>query len=162
MKTDHFWTWLPIVASLVVLCGCPPIEHRRWFTGECGDNAMCGSGGLCIEQHCARACVTTSDCGDGLCFHQRCMPIAYACNQGFCNDANVCTVDECNAVTGACRYSQGTTCDLGKCVAGAECLACVPGKDCEHGFQCKGAAKCDDGDPKTVDLCQPASGTCSN
>jgi hypothetical protein len=151
----------PWLVLCTVLLGCGTPGPRRWFTSECGDNAACGSGGLCIEQHCARACVATSDCGDGLCFHERCLPIAYACQVGFCDDGNVCSVDECNTTTGECRYSMGTSCDLGVCVSGAECIACTPGKDCAGGFQCKGPAKCDDGDPATVDTCG-ADGTCAS
>jgi hypothetical protein len=100
-----------------------------------------------------------------LCVHDVCLPPDEGCKAGLCDDANTCTIDECNTNTGQCRYKGGSTCSLNDlCQIGLECVACAPGDDCsgaDHGWKCRGANKCDTGDPKTTGTCNPAIGTCS-
>lgn len=153
-----------LVLCAVAACGQP---LRRWFDADCGDAKMCTSG-QCVQGHCARPCTSISDCGDGLCFHALCLPADEACKVGLCNDANDCTFDECNVTTGQCRYTGLSTCTLDGanklCQIGVECVACAAGDDCsgaDHGWKCRGANKCDTGDPKTTSACNPADGTCS-
>lgn len=73
------------------------------------------------------------------------------CYEPDCNDGNPCTKD--TLVGGACEHEQepdGSGCATSACLVGESCTAGV----CSGGAP----ADCDDGNPCTVDGCDPASG----
>ncbi len=98
-----------------------------------------------------------------------------------CTDANPCTDDSCDLVTGACSsapVAAPTACTTAACSPGA-CAAgvCVAGgatpvcddknactvDACSADYGCSHVAiKCDDQNPCTTDACDKATGVCSN
>ncbi len=90
------------------------------------------------------ACTVADVCANGV------------CNAGktvVCNDGKTCTDDSCDSKTGKCvtkPVAQGASCNDGsKCT---EADGCIDG-------QCKGKAlDCDDANPCTTDVCDPAKG----
>lgn len=152
MKTNCLW-----ILAIVVL-GCVTAGPRRWFSGSCTGQGVCGEAGLCIEGQCARSCASQSDCDEGICVQKHCMLPERACATGICLDGNQCTDDFCNITTGACRHDPGTgTCSDGDgCTMGDECVMAGDGPIC------KAAPKCDDGDPSTADSCDKATGSCGH
>lgn len=71
-----------------------------------------------------------------------------------CDDANACTDDTCDTVTGKCSSKNNTaTCDDGDACTTKD--ACAAGK-------CTGAAKCDDTNGCTDDTCAATTGECTN
>ena len=133
--------------------------------GVCaGKSISCDDGNLCTDDSCdkAKGCVFTNNaalCDDG----DKCSG-GDKCDQGSCvagqapgcDDNNVCTVDTCDAKTGACDFAATVTptvCDDGDTCTEQD--ACASGK-------CVGAAvKCDDGDPCTDDSCDKVKGCVS-
>jgi hypothetical protein len=119
------------------------------------------------------ACTSGDQCSQGVCKGGATKP---------CNDGNPCTVDGCNANSGACTVlantGEGSECDDGNactadtCDAAAGCKhqanstlpcddgdACTEIDTCDAGV-CKGKSKaCDDGNPRTLDGC--SKGTCT-
>lgn len=95
-------------------------------------------------------CATGNVCELGFCS-------GFACTSGGntgCNDGNTCTDDSCDPQTGACvaTPNDNNTCSDGN--------ACTVGDFCAGGA-CKAGAtapSCDDGDPCTVDSCDPKTG----
>ncbi len=104
------------------------------------------------------------------------------CEGKVCDDKDPCTVDKCNAVTGACEAkdpADGKPCDDGnKCTVSDTCAAlkcagkpkncddgdvCTLGEKCDADGACtKGSKKdCDDGKVCTTDTCDPLEG-CKN
>lgn len=69
-----------------------------------------------------------------------------------CDDGNACTHDACTPLDGCVSAAavNGTGCDDGD--------ACTSGDVCEDGACGGAAATCDDGNPCTVDTCDPARG----
>lgn len=145
---------LVIAAMALSACTDPP---RRWSSDPCSGEGPCGEGGLCIGGFCAQPCQSTADCQSGVCLKKSCTPVQYACAHGLCDDANICSVDFCNTVSGQCRSElfAGPCSDGDLCTVGDECA------DAGDGPQCRAAAKCDDGDPATADSCNPQTGQCS-
>jgi hypothetical protein len=70
---------------------------------------------------------------------------------GACNDGNACTADGCDPLTAKCVYT-AVDCSDGNACNGAE--VCSPALGCVAGSP----LQCNDGDPCTVDTCEPASG----
>lgn len=112
-------------------------------------------------------------------FGSRCCPVAYV---SLCDDGNACTIDACDAVTGTCTHTPGTgtecndnnPCTIDSCdpITGACVFTLVPGTPCDDGIPCttndvcvngicRGTPKdCNDGNPCTVDVCDPVTGEC--
>lgn len=147
-----------LLLILLSLAGCVTAGPRRWFSGSCIGEGVCGDGGLCVDGQCARSCTTTTECDDGICVQKHCLPPARACQTSLCNDGNTCTDDLCNTQTGACRHDPGSgPCDdKNQCTIGDECVLIG------DVAMCKAAPKCDDGDPSTSDSCDSASGACTH
>ena len=108
-------------------------------TGDCAwapKDTGCDDGNPCTEDLCDPA---------GGCQH---LP-----EDGACDDGNPCTVDSCDASAG-CAHAPGPgACDDGD--------ACTVGDLCADGICAAGAAKtCQDGNPCTDDVCDPATGAC--
>ena len=79
-----------------------------------------------------------------------------------CNDGNSCTTSDTCTDTGQCLgtpQAPGTTCDDGNlCTSGDTCVQAASG-----GTACQGVSKdCSDGNLCTLDICDPATGQCSN
>jgi len=146
-----------MLAATAALLACGSPGPRRWFTGACAGEGPCDGSGLCVDGSCARSCATSADCGDGVCIQAHCLPPALVCARGLCADASTCTTDLCNVHTGECRHElfPGACDDGDLCTIGDECVGAT------GAVVCKGAPKCDDGDPATVDSCAPATGICS-
>ncbi len=159
MKTLRFLELCCVMLCTVAgMSGCPEVV-RRWYTGTCSnEGGACGEGGLCIDGFCGRACTSSTDCGDGVCVQQVCVPPGYVCNTAYCDDGNSCTDDLCNTANAACRHElhAGACSDGDGCTVGDECVAAA------GTFSCKSAPKCDDGNPATTDSCNPTSGICTN
>ena len=142
--------------ALVALASCGTAGPRRWYSISCTGNGACDGDGLCVEGLCARSCVTSGDCGGGICVEKHCLAPSLVCKTAHCADANQCTTDLCNPADGSCRHDPAlTSCDDGDpCTIGDECI--------DSGGQgvCKAAPKCDDGDPSTTDGCDKATAVC--
>ncbi len=100
----------------------------------------------------------TKDCEDGnLCTNDTCDPMTGKCQhkEKSCDDGNICTNDSCAPVDGHCIHQNAPNpCDDGN--------ACTINDTCNSG-KCVGLVHldCNDGDPCTVDSCDPATG-CKN
>lgn len=91
------------------------------------------------------ACTTADTCAGGVC----------AGEVVTCEDGNACTDDTCDPVTGQCRHDpNSSTCDDGN--------ACTTNDICSGGACIGDASDCEDGNPCTDDVCDPATGQCSN
>jgi len=152
--------------------------------GPCSDGNGCTEGDQCKAGKCApgaaKACDDKNPCtADG------CDPGGGNCtaapNQATCDDGNPCTVADACAGS-ACQPGSPKPCDdgqpctddgcnakTGACQHGANSLSCEDGSLCTVGDKCQGGAcvpggskPCDDGNPCTLDACDPAVGTCSS
>ncbi len=119
--------------------GCNPL-NGECETSPVDDGANCDADGL------------PGLCTDGVC------EAADLCAGSSCGDANACTTDTCNPLSGACENApvdDGTACNFdglpGLCAGGV----CGDAKLCEN-------VPCDDGNPCTDDSCDPLNGTCVN
>jgi cysteine-rich repeat protein len=139
-------------------------------SGGCDDGNPCTEGDLCGAGLCksganACACSVDADCAaqdDG-----------NPCNGKLVCAGSVCVVDPATVVTcvatgdpcqtAVCSPATGA-CALTPVVGGALCDdgdACTAGDICAGGGCAAGAAKgCDDQNPCTTDLCNPATGAC--
>jgi hypothetical protein len=124
-----------------------------------GAPPKCDDGNVCTTNLChpASGCLkvgNTAPCSDGsvctvgdTCSKGQCL----AGKKASCNDGNVCTNDSCKAKTGCVYAANSAACtDNNKCTVKDTCKAskCVPGA----------AAKCDDGNVCTTNLCIPTAG----
>ncbi len=166
--------------------GCQHIAS----SAPCDDGNACTSGDACLGGSCQGGAVV--DCDDkNVCSTDSCSPIAgcqhaantvscdadgdactvsdacvnKACIAGVkknCDDSNVCTVDSCDAQSGACQHDgsglQGQACDADKSL-------CTSPDTCKCGANCSVAScvagpviNCDDKNPCTADTCVPALG----
>jgi len=91
---------------------------------------------------------TRDRCLDGACRHDP-EPLA-------CDDANACTRDACHPEKGCLNPPdrEGQVCD--------DRNACTVGDVCGNGLCVGGAVSCDDGDPCTVDTCDPVQAACAH
>ncbi len=115
--------------------------------GKCGGKAAtCDDANLCTDDKCDPAtgkCSSTANtapCGGadlcttgGICANGACQPGSTP----KCDDKNPCTIDACDAKTGACSAkagNDGTSCDDGaSCSSASECQAgiCAPKTACQ-------------------------------
>ncbi len=154
--------------SLCVLEGvcktglCQATKAKSCDDGNICTKDTCGvANGLCVHapQYDNVVCSDGSSCSVGaLCFQGACNATATKT----CDDGAPCTIDACDAATGACIVlpgaatascddgnpcTQGDACDTkGNCLPGAASCACTVSADCEaksDGDKCKGALYCD-------------------
>jgi hypothetical protein len=138
---------------------CSPV------TGICSSTAgnqgaLCDDFDFCtLEDACsAGQCLgVLKDCDDGdpCTTGEACAPFTGQCLAGGpidCDDGNACTADDCTADLGCEHFAEG---DGLECVAPS---ACEQGQ-CEAG-QCVvvNGLDCDDGNPCTIDTCDPING----
>jgi formylglycine-generating enzyme required for sulfatase activity len=151
-------------------------------TADCDDGDACTLGDACADGTCRGA--TQRDCDDGnVCTDDACEAASgctHADNLAACDDGDACTtVDVCDG--GECRGDTAPDCDDGNpCTADA----CDPANGCVHPLhvgecaaaRCDGLVhvaaavcvvdecpapvqtSCDDGNPCTVDSCDPEAG----
>ena len=123
------------------------------LASECTSSAQCGiKAGVCVDGRCVVNCISgTKFCnGKGLWV---CNPLGNGWVEKTCDDANVCTADDCDAKALACSAT-ATVCDDGNpCTADAcdAILGCQHGKAAvldgdKDGFTSKGCGgdDCDD------------------
>ena len=133
--------------------------------------APCGNGGFCDAAATCGKCVPKCDAGSctdgcggfcaGACNDKDACTENDACNSGkcqgtvkSCDDANSCTKDSCDSVTGCINGNV----DSNVCGDGN---ACTDADKCTNGA-CSGTVKtCDDKNECTVDSCDPKDG-CKN
>ncbi len=138
--------------------------------GACGSGSpvTCDDSNVCTGDSCdsASGCVFTdsamgTSCADGnLCNGDETCDGAGTCASGTaldCDDMNPCTADACDP-TGGCTHTpvaMGVGCDDGN--------ACTTATTCDGAGTCGSgsAVVCDDMNPCTADMCDPALG-CAN
>jgi hypothetical protein len=137
---------------------CPCSEHATAtkLTTAC---TISGSTGACSG---IRTCTAAglSECIGPPASAEVCNGIDDDCNgktdEATCDDGNPCTTDGCDRSAGACSHVAAP----GSCDADAN--ACTVGDECIEGKCTAGKVKnCDDGNPCTVDACNPAIGCTS-
>ncbi len=119
-------------------------------TGACSHEAVDCSG---QNTECA---TYTCNATDG-----QCMPMF---SDVACDDDNDCTADTCEAGTCMNTATPDEPCSFGECT-GADCETnlCDGEPTCNEAGECvQEAVNCDDNDPCTDDVCDPASGACSH
>lgn len=138
---------------------------------ECDDFDPCTadtcSTGTCKHAGTGACCKTDADCGDSnACTADACTSAGCQHTAKSCNDGLTCTLDSCDAKTGACTAApQASTCAIdGVCRAAGEtaenpCLACDPGK-AQGAWTPKTGAGCDDGSACTSQDACDANGQC--
>src|SRR5262245_2362930 len=118
----------------------------------CNDNNACTANDHCVGGACAPG--TPVDCSDGSACTLDACGITLGCvHLSACDDHNPCTVDQCSATTGCSntRAPNGTPCpDSNLCNGSEQCQngVCMPGVP----------GSCDDGNPCTIDSCNPTTG----
>jgi hypothetical protein len=136
-------------------------------TGLCVTaSKACGDGDPCTRDNCdpvSGGCKSTAwtglcDDGEKCSAPDRC--VGGACKPGPipCDDGNPCTVEQCDAASGACKLANapdGVACEDG--------AVCTTGQTCKLG-QCQGgqAKNCADTLICSVDWCHPLTGKCKN
>ncbi len=133
--------------------------------GACkaGQPKQCDDGNPCTQDKCdavSGACAASPS--DAACSDGNACTAGDACKNGSCqagsvtgcDDKNPCTVDTCDASTGACQVLFNTApCDDGD--------ACSVGDSCASGTCQPGAEKpCADSNTCTSDSCNPQTGAC--
>ena len=163
------------VCTVAGVCTHPPAEgpcddgdgctvDDQCGGGKCkaGPKKDCDDGTICTDDGCAQgkcvhvptweqpcedgdACTSGDTCKDGACLAGGPVP---------CDDANPCTDDSCDPMTGCVNTPSDGPCDDGDpCTHGETCVAgaCVAADTVD----------CDDGEPCTTDVCLPDGG-CDN
>jgi hypothetical protein len=166
---------------------CEPVQgcvHAAASGSLCDDGNPCSLADTCAAGVCqagaAKACPAQAPCQIAACntVTGACAVVPAAATP--CDDANPCTAGE-SCAAGACvggkaaNCDDGNTCTTDYCVPTSGCAsapapaACEEGSLCTAGDQCQGGtcvagktAVCGDGLPCTIDICLPASGTCTH
>ena len=144
--------------------------------GCCTTHADCDDGNSCTTDKCnaaAGVCMYVSflpgsECDDGnactfgdWCQSGQCKGVS----EILCTTSNPCKAAVCDPDTGDCllqKVTNGTPCDDADACTGPD--TCQNGQ-CEGGLLygcCESDADCDDAEPCTTDVCQPATSTCSH
>lgn len=121
------------------------LDSCNAMTGTCLHDMSALEGMSCSD---GNGCTSNDTCRSGICV---------AGISKICDDANVCTSDSCDVVSGSCIYDTGT-------MNGATCSdddACTTNDVCIQGSCVSGAVKnCDDGIACTSDSCNATTGAC--
>ncbi len=124
----------------------------------CDDGNLCTTADACHAGVCSGTPVVCAD-PDPCNGTETCNPVDGSCQPGTpptCDDGNPCTTDTCVPLVG-CQHTpvaDGTPCnDQNLCTTGDSCL----------GGLCGGLlTNCDDGNPCTLDACNPVDGSCTH
>ena len=130
---------------------------------ETPPNSCYGEVGACIDGSCNYEPVTGS-CNDG----DACT-VADSCQNGTCTGipvtCNAPPASECTSSTSLRVYNSTGSCSQGACSYGSSTVTCNDYNACTVNDHCSGGAcqtgamrNCDDGNPCTVDSCDPAVG----
>ncbi|MCC6621074.1 MAG: hypothetical protein IT385_07450 [Deltaproteobacteria bacterium] len=155
--------------------GCTHVPHA----GACDDGDPCTTGETCETGACTgggpTVCPGASACVEAWCDAELGCRTRPAPNRTKCEDEDLCTVDD-ECIDGVCRAGAPRDCDddnvctsdgchpLSGCTNGpvTDGASCSDGDVCTDGDRCvgggcvAGAAKgCDDGNPCTIDRCDP-------
>mmetsp|Transcript_47138 Transcript_47138/g.135813 ORF Transcript_47138/g.135813 Transcript_47138/m.135813 type:complete len:255 (+) Transcript_47138:329-1093(+) len=163
------------------------LENYDDFLGACDlhCDAICDDGNRCTVNYdttCEGGClrdpepVNCDEYPDDKCtVFDGCNPDEGCIYKPKCDDGNPCTVDSCDAETGACTYEaivcdDGVDCTIDSCDSDTgECInepvdsncddsdACTI-DSCDATSGCKNEFKCDDGNACTLDLCDESTG----
>ncbi len=131
-----------------------------WFVDDLGIEVGTGAAAKSCAGRCGlfqtgASCQCNAECSK---FGDCCADYAPVCTgcktDADCNDGNACTTDTCDGASGLCKNTvvpDKTACDDGS--------VCTSGEGCVGG-QCGGgtAKVCDDGNPCTLDACDPVKG----
>jgi hypothetical protein len=146
----------------------PSAEICDGLDNDCNsktDDVSCDDGNPCTSDFCdgaAQACKHTpasAPCDDG----SKCTT-SDACANGACtgklkncDDGNECTDDSCEPKSGCVSTAATGPCGAGG-NGGATDICTVPGQCSDNSCVGAKAKNCDDGNPCTVDACDPTSG----
>jgi hypothetical protein len=161
-------------------CDGTSCTHAPLLSGECDDGNPCTTADHCAAGVCTSSLTASCDDSDP-CTFDHCDPTS-GCKHSpltgpACDDKNLCTLDDrCNA--GTCKGTTNPCDDKNECTDDS----CTPGVGCQNKpaarpcddknecttldfclsqGQCVGVPRdCDDGDPCTLDSCDPLSGDC--
>ena len=156
--------------------GCVHEANRT----PCDDGDPCSLEDRCDVGECVGGAAVSCDDGDA-CTADRCDPTSGVCVNTVdagapCDDGSVCTRDDACALSGACvgvaaDCGDGEPCTTDSCDPEVGCVhehntfpcedgdACTVGDACSDGACAGGALQgCDDGNPCTADVCDPAAG----
>ena len=120
--------------------GNPCTDDYADENGNCACSHFPGNdGGECTD---GNACTSGDACAGGSCQPGAALD---------CDDHNLCTDDSCDPAKGCVHSNNANPCTDGN--------ACTDGDTCAGGACRPGAAlDCDDGNPCTIDLCDPTTG----
>jgi hypothetical protein len=116
-----------------------------------------------FDENCTDYCGKDTDCNDhSLCTVDFCDPDTNTCANAAttCNDNDPCTVDFCEPTTGQCTAMPCENCDCGSCLSQEDCMddnLCTDDL-CTLGVCTHPEVACIDGDPCTLDYCNPDQG----
>jgi len=145
---------------------CTPLLNACVVNGTChagacvGQPRDCSNGNPCIVSGCdpLLGCQLPSTlpdgtpCGSDACSVSACMGgVCTVTSTTSCDDANPCTADSCDP-RGGCTHTP--VADGTQCAPSDACLAGL----CKSGVCTPVATNCDDGDPCTIDSCDPIKG----
>jgi alpha-tubulin suppressor-like RCC1 family protein len=168
----------PCTADACSLAGTPTCTHAPIDGAACDDGQKCTSDDACKFAKCGGKPMVCkgSACIDSACDPSvgKCVPGAKpdgsTCDDGnACSSGDVCSGGGCQGKPVLCDDKQGCTsdsCDPAKgCLFTPTSAFCDDGNKCTTGDQCdkglctgvpKAAAECDDKNPCTQDVCDPA------
>jgi hypothetical protein len=130
---------------------------------SCSSDSQCDDKNGCTKDTCdgttgqCKATTITATCDDGnaCTTGDTCASGGCAGTVKVCDDKNPCTKDSCDSKTGSCvatALPDGQACSDGDaCTIGDACIAA----------QCVSVPKCNDGNPCTADVCNPATLACT-
>lgn len=134
----------------------PCLPRKHCSAGECvfEEKTPCDDGNKCTIDKCTRA-DCEDDCSEIQCAHEACD----------CNDHDVCTIDSCDPLTGACTHVRmprceccnansdcgdhdpctDDTCDLEThlCISTPREMCCFTNEDCQDDNLCTTNERCD-------------------
>ena len=145
-----------VVAGKGVVCqGGKPVDGAA----ACDDKNACTTDSCDVAKGCIHTGKVGTPCDDGsACTSGETCQASGACQPAggpACDDGNPCTKDSCDTATKLCNFvpQNGIPCDDGQ--------LCTNGDACGNG-KCAGKAiACNDNNPCTGDVCDPATGKCA-
>jgi hypothetical protein len=145
-----------VVAGKGVVCqGGKPVDGAA----ACDDKNACTTDSCDVAKGCIHTGKVGTPCDDGsACTSGETCQASGACQPAGgpeCDDGNPCTKDSCDTATKLCNFvpQNGIPCDDGQ--------LCTSGDACGNG-KCAGKAiACNDNNPCTGDVCDPATGKCA-